>query len=162
PRVVAGGAGLVEGLEAVEPEGSPGARAHADLDGEDLGRELASLVELHEEGPEFSHRVADRALVVGIGAAAGQGGLEAAARQALPRCKKGGLNRRPALPPSGAKPPSTIRPVAPPPSAARRARPPASSSRQRAVPACLRSMASSARGKRSPCLFTARRTVTAS
>ena len=83
-RVVAGPALLVERAEPVEPERRALARAHADLEGEDLGRELALLLEVAQEGPEVGDRVRHRLGAAGVRLPAGKRLLEPAAGGGLP------------------------------------------------------------------------------
>jgi len=84
PGIEAGRPRLVDRLEAIEPEAGPRARAHADLEREDLGRQLAPLVELDQQGPEVGDRVGDRRRIVGVRSAARQRRLESAAGLTLP------------------------------------------------------------------------------
>ncbi|PYM94056.1 MAG: hypothetical protein DME04_09070 [Candidatus Rokuibacteriota bacterium] len=82
--IEAGGARLVEGLEAIEPEPGPRAWTHADLQREDLLRELATLVELDQQRPEIGDRVGDGRRMVRVRPTARQRRLEPPARLALP------------------------------------------------------------------------------
>ena len=83
-RVVARPPLLVEGPEPVEPEGGPLAGAHADLEREDLGRELALLLEVAQERPEVRDRVHDCFGTARVRAPAGKSLLEPTARGGLP------------------------------------------------------------------------------
>ena len=83
-RVVAGPPLLVEGPEPVEPERRALARAHADLEGEDLRRELAPLLEIAQERPEVGDRVRHRFGAPGVRLPAGQRFLEPAAGGGFP------------------------------------------------------------------------------
>ena len=83
-RVVACSALLVEGPEAVEPERRPLAGAHADLEREDLGRELALLLEVAEQRPEVRDRVRDGLGAAGVRPPAGERLLEPPAGRGLP------------------------------------------------------------------------------
>ena len=83
-RVVARPALLVERLEPVEPERRALARAHADLEREDLGRELALLLEVAQERPEVGDGVGDRLRAAGVRLPAGKRLLEPAAGGGLP------------------------------------------------------------------------------
>jgi len=83
-RVVSRPALLVESPEAVEPEGRPRARAHPDLEREDLRRKLAALVHVPQQRPEVRHGIRYRLRVIGVGPPAGQRLLEAASGRLLP------------------------------------------------------------------------------
>ena len=85
PRVEAAPPLGVELPEAVEPLGGPRAGAHADLEHEDLGRELVAHLEVAQQGPEVRDGVRDRLGVVGVGSPARQHVLEGPTRHRLPR-----------------------------------------------------------------------------
>ena len=75
-------------------------RAHADLEGEDLGREMPVLVHVAQERPEVGDGIGDGLGMVGIRLPAGQGILEAAAGGPLPLAEP--LPEEPVEPPDDA------------------------------------------------------------
>ena len=57
---------LVERLEAIEPCRGARAGANADLEPDDLGRQLTARLEVAQQRPEVGHRVGDRLRMIGI------------------------------------------------------------------------------------------------
>src|SRR5262249_33786004 len=141
----------------IQPEAGPRARAHANLEREDLGRELTALVQLDQQGPEVGDRVGNRRRIVGVRSPARQGRLESAAGltlQSASRCQNRRLNCQIELSPRGAQSSTTTRS---PPSRATadawsptEATAPARSSISRSPEVRRRSTASSASARRSP------------
>ena len=164
-RVVPGAALLVERPEAIEPERGAHARAHADLEGEDLGGKLAVLVHVAQERPEVGDGIGHGLRMLGVRLSARQGVLEATPGDSFPVAEP--LPEEPVEPPDDAL--THGRPVVHPDAVivvrgpgSERCERPGEPSRNRPGSAWRKSTAISASATREPAASVARRTDTGS